>query len=292
MSYKHETGTFQTTTDSKTPLKLFYQRWIPNAPKPGANLVLHHGLGEHSDRYGNILSMLEGTGVTIYSYDVRGHGRSEGKQGLAGDVYHLADDLGVFLELIQKEYGVSNPILYGHSMGGAVVLAYVGASKANQDKVKAVVATGSSLGVEKNCYQSIMSGLLSCLRGCIPNTTLPAGLEIDLLTNDKNVVAAFKSDKLTHDMIGISLAFSLLEDGQKRVIPSAKNMMLPVFLGHGEKDVITDPNGTKDYYENCASKDKTLKIYPGLLHEIHNEAPKEEKEKVLADLKKFITDHL
>lgn len=286
MSYQHETGHFQTSDN----LQLFFQRWIPANPQAGHNIVLHHGLGEHSDRYSNVLGMLEGTGITVYAYDVRGHGRSEGKKGLARDVHHLADDLDTFLDFIEKEFKVTKPMLYGHSMGGATVLSFVG-QKEKRDKVKAVVATGSALGVEKNLYQVIASSLLTCLRKLIPNTTLPSGLDTNNLSRDKNVIAAFQSDPMTHDMLAVSLAFSLLESGRAEIIPTAKNMSLPIFLGHGAKDEITDPKGTQAYYDNCGSTQKTIKIYPDLLHEIHNET-KEDKEKVLADLKAFITTNI
>lgn len=297
--YKNETGTFQVplnhkaATDGKK-LTLFYQRWIPtdnNANNPDRNLVLHHGFGEHSDRYTNVLMALVGTGITVYSFDVRGHGRSQGKQGLAEDVYQLADDLQVFLEFLEQEFKVTKPILYGHSMGGATVLAHIGRSSSSQDKIKAVVATGPALGVDKNCYQTVVGGLLTCLKSVVPSLCLDAGLDTNKLSHDKAVVEAYKADPMTHGMISVSLAFSLLEDGQKRIIPSAKNVTLPIFLGHGEKDVSTDPNGTKDYYQNCASQQKTLQIYPGLLHEIHNEL-EEDKQKCLADIRKFIMDNL
>ncbi|CAB9498298.1 Monoglyceride lipase [Seminavis robusta] len=300
MSYKHETGHFQVPLNSTKKgnsdgkeLKLFYQRWIPNnvPPKPGCDLVIHHGLGEHSDRYGNVLSVLEDTGITIYTYDVRGCGRSEGKPGHAEDLFHLAEDLGVFLEFIDKEHKVTKPILYGNSMGGATVLTFIGVSKENQERAKAVVATGAALGVEKNCYQTTMSGLLSCLRGVVPNVCLDAGLDNKKLSRDQNVVEAFNGDTMTHPMIAVGLAFSLLESGRKEIIPTAKTVTLPIFLAHGGADVITDPKGSEEYYENCASTKKTLKIYPDLLHEIHNEL-KEDKEKVLADIKQFITENM
>ena len=287
MSYQHETGHFQSSSDE---LQLFFQRWIPANPKEGHNLVLHHGLGEHSDRYSNVLGMLEGTGITIYAYDVRGHGRSEGKKGLARDVHHLAEDLDTFLDFIEKEYNVNKPLLYGHSMGGAAVLSFVG-QKDKRAKVKAVVATGPALGTEKNFYQVVMTLLLACLKKLIPSTTLPSGLDTNNLSRDKNVVAAFKSDPMTHDMIAVSLAFSLLESGRAEIIPKAKEMTLPIFLGHGAKDEITDPKGTQEYYDNCGSTQKTIRIYENCLHEIHNEMP-EDKEKVLADLKTFITENM
>ena len=118
---------------------------------------------------------------------------------------------------------------------------------------------------------------------------MPAGLDTDKLSNDKAVVEAFKADPMNHDMISVSMGFSLLGDGDDKLIPSAETVTLPIFLAHGEDDVITAPQGTKDYYEKCASQQKTLKIYPGMLHELHNEI---EKETCLADIKQFITQHL
>jgi acylglycerol lipase len=301
MSYKHETGHFQVPLNSSKKgnnvdggnkeLKLFYQRWVPENAKPGCNLVLHHGLGEHSGRYGNVLSMLEGTGVTMYSYDMRGHGRSEGKKGLADDMYHLADDLSIFLQFLEKEYQVTKPILYGHSMGGGTVLAFIGRDKCSHDMVKAVISTAPALGVEKNCYQTVMATLVTCLRTMIPSVCLDSGLDCNKLSRDPNVVEAYKTDELTHGLIAVSLGFAALESGKQEIIPSAGKVTLPIFLAHGGADVIDDPKATEEYYEKCASEKKTLKIYPGLFHEIHNEL-KDDKEKVLADIKQFITENL
>jgi acylglycerol lipase len=294
MSFKNETGHFQVPMsytkaggdDTTKQLKLFYQRWVPENPKPGCNVVIHHGLGEHSSRYGNLLSTLEGTGITIYSYDLRGHGHSEGAKGLAKDVYQLAQDLNVYLDFLHKEYRVTQPLLYGHSMGGATSLAFVGQGKEYQGKVKALVITGPALGVDKNCYQTTMFVLLTCLKSIIPNVCLPSGLDIKNLSHDQNYVEAYHTDPMTHDLIAISLAFSLLGAGPS-IIETAPTMTLPIFMGHGEDDIICAPYGTKNYFEACGSTQKTLKLYPGLCHEIHNET-KEEREKVLADIKEFI----
>lgn len=296
MSYKHETGFFEVPlsyeegADSDKKLKLYYQRWVPSSnAKSEHDLVVHHGLGEHSSRYGNILGALEGTGISIYSYDIRGHGQSGGKKGLGKDVPQYAEDLKMYLDFIEEEFRVTKPLLYGHSMGGAAVLTLI-SNKSNQERLKAVVATGSALGVDKNFYQTVMVGLLSCLRHLIPGVTLPSGLDVKNLSHDANYVESYKSDPLTHDLIAVSLAFSVVNGGDE-IIKTASNVTLPIFLAHGESDIICTARGTQAYYDKCASTDKTLKIYPGLFHEIHNET-KEEREKVLADIKSFIVDHM
>lgn len=294
MSYKNETGHFTVPLNHKQPngsqLKLYYQRWVPSNAKTGHNVVIHHGLGEHSGRYGNVLGALEGTGVTIYSSDVRGHGQSEGKKGLAENLQQLADDLSIFLDFIQKEHNVTKPLLYGHSMGGATALTFV-APKSNQERLTALLVTGPALGVDKTCYQTVMIGLVSCLRHVIPSVTLPSGLDVNNLSHDKNYVEAYKSDPLTHDLLALSLAYSLVNDGDELIRKTASEMMLPIFLGHGESDKICTPHGTQAYYKNCGSSKKTLKIFPGLVHEVHNET-KEERDKVLEDIKAFITEQL
>jgi acylglycerol lipase len=170
-------------------------------------------------------------------------------------------------------------------------LAFIGRDKSNQEKLKAVIATGPALGVDKNCYQTVMATLVSCLRTVIPSVCLDSGLDCNKLSRDPNVVEAYKTDELTHGLISVSLGFACLESGKREIIPSARTVTLPIFLAHGGADVIDSPKATEEYYEKCASDKKTLKIYPGLFHEIHNEL-KDDKEKVLADIKQFITANL
>jgi alpha-beta hydrolase superfamily lysophospholipase len=154
-----------------------------------------------------------------------------------------------------------------------------------------VIATAPALGVDKNCYQTVMATLVSCLRTVIPNVCLDSGLNCKNLSRDPNVVEAYKTDELTHGLISVSLGFAILESGKREIIPSAETVTLPIFLAHGEADVIDSPKATEEYFVKCASEKKTLKIYPGLFHEIHNEL-KDDKEKVLADIKQFITANL
>jgi alpha-beta hydrolase superfamily lysophospholipase len=46
---------------------------------------------------------------------------------------------------------------------------------------------------------------------------------------------------------------------------------LPVLIMHGEGDVMAAAAGSQQFYEHVGSSDKTLRLYPGLYHEIFNE---------------------
>ena len=72
MAFTNKQSTFQSATDKAN---IFYQSWTK--PKAKRVLILQHGFGEHSDRYGNILEKLKDDDFNIYALDARGHGKPE-----------------------------------------------------------------------------------------------------------------------------------------------------------------------------------------------------------------------
>ena len=54
-------------------------------------------------------------------------------------------------------------------------------------------------------------------------------------------------------------------------------------------DAVTDGKRSALLYERIGSKDKTLRLYEGLMHEIFNEP---ERERVLADMESWLEAHL
>ena len=67
------------------------------------------------------------------------------------------------------------------------------------------------------------------------------------------------------------------------------SLTLPLLVMHGEKDKLTNPEGSKLVDELAGSTDKTLTIYPGLFHEIFNEP---EQDQVLSDLTTWLEKHM
>jgi lysophospholipase len=57
----------------------------------------------------------------------------------------------------------------------------------------------------------------------------------------------------------------------------------------GSADYLVDPDAAKMVYEKAASVDKTLKLYDGLFHEVHNEP---EREVMFNDLETWINAHI
>ena len=60
-----------------------------------------------------------------------------------------------------------------------------------------------------------------------------------------------------------------------------KDFAYPVLMMHGEKDGLVSVQDTIDFFATAASKDRQMKIYGGLFHEILNEYCRDE---VIADV--------
>lgn len=58
---------------------------------------------------------------------------------------------------------------------------------------------------------------------------------------------------------------------------------MPFLVVHGGDDVVCDPACVEELYRRSSSKDKTLKIYPGMVHQLVGE-PDENVELVFGDI--------
>jgi lysophospholipase len=53
---------------------------IVTVEKPKAIVIIVHGLCEHCGRYDYVVSKLNSPGYSVYRFDNRGHGKSEGER--------------------------------------------------------------------------------------------------------------------------------------------------------------------------------------------------------------------
>uniref|UniRef100_A0A804UI62 Serine aminopeptidase S33 domain-containing protein n=1 Tax=Zea mays TaxID=4577 RepID=A0A804UI62_MAIZE len=66
---------------------------------------------------------------------------------------------------------------------------------------------------------------------------------------------------------------------------------LPFLVLHGTDDVVADPSGSRLLHERASSRDKTLKLYPGMWHVLMGERP-EDVERVFADVISWLEDRV
>lgn len=240
--------------------RLYLKKDVGASPK--AIAVIVHGLCEHQGRYDYLTQNLAARGFGVYRFDHRGHGRSEGKRIYYRDFNDMLDDVNVIVELARQENPALPVFLIGHSMGGFAVTTY---GMKYPGKVKGIV---SSAGVTR------MNTDLSAPPGMPPEDYFDNALSGGICS-DPAVVTAYNADPLVEKKISFGLTYALAA-GVAWNKANSSRFVDPVLLLHGANDPLVSEKDSRQLFGDIASKDKSLRIYAHLLHEIFNEPSKDE----------------
>ncbi|MGQ9493815.1 MAG: lysophospholipase [Anaerolineae bacterium] len=245
-------------------LQLFAQDWLPEGT-PRAVVCLVHGLGEHIGRYPHVAAALNSAGYALLGFDLRGHGHSPGQRGHAPSWDTLLDDIGQFLQDAQQHFPDRALFLYGHSMGGILVLSY---ALRRKPQLCGAIVTSPLL---RTAFQppAWKLWLGKTLYNLLPAFSLSNELDPRGLSHDQKVVDAYVNDPLVHNRISARLAMDMLWAGEW-ALEHAAAFPLPLLLMHGVADPICSPEASLEFAARVPGE-CTFKLWEGLYHEIHNE---------------------
>jgi lysophospholipase len=256
-------------------LSLHWRAWRQSTPAR-ARVVLVHGYGEHSGRYGHVAARLTGAGYEVVALDHRGHGRSEGTPVSVVSFDDYIADLHRFVEHCAAEWGELPVVMLGHSMGGLVASVY---ALEHERELTALILSAPAVMPPKNvpAVTIAIAKLLSAVAPNAPTVQLP----LHLVSRDPAVVDAYNSDPLVYrGKVRARVGAEMLR-AMKRVGAEIGRLRLPVLLVQGTADGIVDPGAARHLSERISAPDVTLTEYPGLFHEIFNEP---ERDQVLDDV--------
>ncbi len=260
---RHREGSFK----GKGEYNIYFQRWLPEGA-PRAILMVAHGFGEHSGRYQNLVEYFIPLDYSIYALDHRGHGKSDGERVHVDSYDDYITDLKTFFDLIRKENPGEDVFLVGHSMGASIATAY---AAQYQGELAGLVLSGGGLATDKAPPR-------------------PAGLELaDTLSRDPAVVEAYRNDPLVFHGTPPAGRDSAMAQMRDRLPEMARSITLPILVMAGAASPLGDGPRSEALFEAVSSPDKTLKLYPELLHEIFNEP---EWPDVMADLEAWLDKHI
>lgn len=268
-----ESVTELTTPDGE---RLHCPSWLPEG-EAKAGVVLVHGVGEHSGRYGPVRRALVERGFALHGGDLRGHGRSTGRRGHVGRWAEYREDLLLRLAHLHASPAGRRPLfLLGHSLGALVVLEAVVSAGL---PVSGVIVSGAPItpaGLTKP-HLVLLARLLSVLW---PTLRIRLPLRVSDLVSDEAVQAEWAADPLLFSGVTARWGAEALA-AVERVRAGAAGITLPLLVLHGARDPVNDKAGAEALFEAAASVDKTLRLYPESRHEPHNDI---EQAAVLADL--------
>jgi acylglycerol lipase len=240
---------------------------------PGENtkavIVLVHGLGEHIQRYSYWADLFRNEGIAFTGIDLPGHGRSDGRRGNIKNYKLLEEMINILLNSCQKTFPGIPVYLYGHSLGGGIVLDYL--LRVNP-RIKGAIVTSPwlRLSFEPPRIKVIMA---SVMKNLVPGLLQPSGLNVNHISHDADVIEKYKTDPLVHDKISVSLFHGAM-NAAKYSLEHASELKVPTLLMHGSDDLITSPEGSREFASKAAKVE--LKIWENGYHELHNELFKED----------------
>jgi len=267
---------------TKDGLKLFTRAWMTEKPAK-AMVVIVHGIGEHCGRYEHVAQVFNTNGLDVFSYDQRGHGKSEGPRGHTPSNQHLMDDISLAIKQARLLAGTELPLfLYGHSMGGLEVLYY---GLQNTSSIKGYVVTAPSIKIPSTDPVKIF--LAKAMNPILPKLTLSTGLDVTALSRDPKVMENYESDPLVHGLASTRLGMFII-GGAEEVLKKASSWNHPLLLMHGTEDRLANISGSQEFFAKLTG-DVTFKPWNGFYHELHNEPEQAEVIRTMAD---WITKHI
>ena len=247
-------------------LKLRTLHW-PVAGTTRAHLLLIHGIAEHAGRHAHVASRFADAGIETQAYDLRGFGASGGPRAYVDRWSQFHDDLEDQLAAIRAVADGLPVVLYGHSMGGLIALGYVLAEPPRPEP-NLLVLSAPAIAARVPGWKRVLADVLGRLtpRVEIPNDLPPGGL-----SRDGSIEIAYRSDPLNTHRTTARLGMELFHE-QARVaarIASIGALPVPTYVLHGSDDPIVPLTASASL---AGRPNVTRRVYPGLRHEMHNEA--------------------
>jgi alpha-beta hydrolase superfamily lysophospholipase len=263
---------------SSDGLRLHYlERLVPDAP---AQIVLVHGVAEHSDRYHDVGKFFADRGLGVSVMDLRGHGQSEGRRVWIPSFESYLEDLDVLLQHVQSHS--ERVFLVGHSLGGLIALRY---AETRGTPLRGLILSGAALKAAIAPPGPVV-WLLRQVNKLSSTTPVPGLIKARQLSRDPDVVRRYETDPRIPRHLTTGLGLAAMEAGQAGFSDAGK-VETPTLVLHGGADSVVDPRGSEELFSRLQVNDKQLKIYPGLFHEIFNEP---DREVVMSDVLTWIHD--
>ncbi|MBL8546638.1 MAG: lysophospholipase [Hyphomonadaceae bacterium] len=257
--------------------------YVWRAPAAKANLLLAHGFAEYAERYvahySNLIPRLNALGFDVYSFDLRGHGRSPGARGVTDIRRAVQDHLAARAALAAD----TKPLfLFGHSLGGLIAAASVAA---DGGKVSGVVLSAPLLLITAPPHLRAIANVFAAI---LPGLRLLPASDASAISRIEAEVTAYKNDPMISALsVPAKLGATAIAVSES-AWTQYPNWTAPVLVAHGGQDTLTDPNGSKRFYDLVAATDKQLELYPEGRHELLNDL---DRDAVWAVISTWLREH-
>jgi lysophospholipase len=250
-----------------------------------AHVLMLHGYADHLGRYRALRDALVAEGFAFHAYDQRGHGKTAGPRGHVQNFSDYLDDFDRALARMRTKGGNTRAFVIAHSHGGLEALAALQRRATPLVDGLALSSPYLALAFTPPAWKL---GLAKGLQGLLPKLRIPLDLELSWLSRDEAWVRTTNADPL-YNRVGTPRWLIESNKAQAEVLAHGAAITCPVLLLLGTEDRIASATAARQFFDTLGTKDRTLREYPGMRHELLNELGKEE---VFRDICRWISEHL
>ena len=290
-------------------LNIHTQIYQPTAARTGEAppvVVLVHGAGEHSGRYGHVAALLTSHGMAVVTGDLPGHGRSEGLRGHVDSfddyldavegwvrqaealaeqrVRAESEQAGEGQEAVRQSAANAPIALIGHSMGGLVVVRYLQERAHAHPRLVSAVVSSPCLRLSKPVpgWQRSLAGVLDHLT---PRLRMGSNIAPSDVSRTPEVVQSYGTDPLNGDKVSVRW-FQELNRAMASACANPQRITVPMLVMQAGQDKLVAPQETADFFQKLPAHDRHKFVpYPELYHELFNEP---ERESVFAEMIRWL----
>ena len=262
-----------------TPL---HGRVLASPAKPVAVIGIVHGFGEHVGRYEDVAERLGAEGLAVIGLDLHGHGHTPGPRGYVRRYERFRENV----DMLVAEAGARFPdmplFLWGHSMGGGLVLDYTfdrGAVASEGTRLSGVIATAPLIEAADPPPAPVFA-LMKLLARIAPKAALKNTITGDQISTLPEEQTRYEADTLNHDRLSLALGLQILGAG-KGLAERQEAFPVPLLLIHARGDTLTKFEAS----ERFAAAREGCNFHPleGVAHEVHNDSSRDEVVRLITD---------
>ena len=257
---------------------------------------IHHGIGEHADRYEHFASYLLNQGFVVVVSDFAGHGKSlidfeQGYFGKENGPENLVKDMHHLQQIMRRRYPDVPYFMLGSDLGSILIRKYV---SEYGDFIEVIILLGTQTEVEHRYLKKIYLQLLKIWKGPLYKANHyfrsfhqrynqrihQSESDVDWLTSDDEEKRKFLADPMTH--------FSYTVQGYRDIIHTINEVngeesickipqYLSIYIGVGELDpMCKKTQKLVDQYKKIGIRDLTVHVFKGKRHALLFEKGKQE----------------
>ena len=254
--------------------QIFYRFWPANQQTDAASkcfVLLHRG-HEHSARLQHIVDELNMPDVPMFSFDARGHGRTEGPRGYSPSVARSVQDIDEFVTYITKKYNIAkeNILIIAQSISAVYASAWV---HDYAPKIRGLVLASPALSI-KLYVPFACEGMTLWQKVLRRHFYISSYVNANFLTHDPARRKSYNEDPLITKAIASHMLLELAALG-KRIVKDARAIRVPVQLFISGSDVVVHHKPQHQFYDNLGSEIKEKHVLKGFYHDTFGEQNRE-----------------